>query len=230
LLALVHYFEVQLKKAGVAVHTNEELNPSVIKEPKPDAVIIGVGMLHDTLEIPGSNRRDVRTSAGFHKVLRFYLKFLRPPMLEWLTRIWMPVGHRVLVIGGDIRGCQLAEFLIKRKRQVTIVHTDEALGEGIPIEDQMRLFPWFDRKGVVRFTGVQYEKITDEGLQIKTRGGEKKTFKADTYIVVMPMLPNTEAVQRLSRIGKEAHAIGSCRIPGLIVDAIAEGGHLACTL
>jgi 2,4-dienoyl-CoA reductase (NADPH2) len=230
LLALVRYFEVQLKKAGVVVHTNKEVDSSVMKEPEPDVVIIGIGILHDTLEIPGSNRRDVRTSAGFHKVLRFCLKFLRPPMLERLTRIWMPVGNRVIVIGGDIRGCQLAEFLTKRKRQVTIVHADEALGEGIPIEDQMRLFPWFDRKGVVRFTGVQYEKITDEGLLIKTREGEKKTLKADTYIVVMPMLPNTEAVHRLSSMGKEAHAIGSCTIPGLIVDAIAEGRRLACSL
>jgi 2,4-dienoyl-CoA reductase (NADPH2) len=227
LLALVRYFKVQMKKAAVAVHTNKVVDSSVIKESKPDVLIIGAGPSYNSLEIPGSNRRDVRTSAGFHKQLKFYLKFFSPPMLERLTRMWMPVGKRVVVIGGAIHGCQLAEFLIKRKRGVTLVHTDEVLADGIPIEDQMRLFPWFDRKGVPRLTGVKYEKITDEGLIITTREGEKKTLKADTYIIAIPMLPNKEVVNKLSGALEEAHAIGSCVNPGLIVDAIAEGARIA---
>jgi len=131
-----------------------------------------------------------------------------------------------VVIGGAIHGCQLAEFLIKRRRRVTIVHSGEALAEGIPLEDQMRLLPWFDRKGIPRYTGVKYEEITDEGLVITTREGERKTLKADTYIVALPMLPNTEGVKELGHQAKETYAIGSCVRSGLMVDAVGDGARL----
>ncbi len=157
--------------------------------------------------------------------MKFYLRIFSPPVLEKLTKIWMPVGKRVVVIGGAIHGCELAEFLVKRNRQVTLVHTEDILGEGIPIEDQMRLFPWFDRKGVVRFAGVNYEKISDDGLEITDKQGQKQTLKADTYIVALPMLSNPDIVKKFSTLVKNTVAIGNCATGGLIVDAIYDGAR-----
>lgn len=223
LMALITYLKVQMNKAGVKVVTGREVNPSLIEEFKPEVLIIAAGPKHDKFDIPGSQRRNVLTSAALHKQLKCYMRFFSPRTLLKLTRYWMPVGKRVVVIGGAIHGCELAEFLIKRNRQVTIVHTDDKLAEGIPIEEQMRLFPWFERKGIPRFTGVKYEEITDKGLVITTKEGEKKTLPADTFIVALPMLPDTEAVKKLEGIVKETYPIGSCINPALIVDAIAEG-------
>ena len=67
-------------------------------------------------------------------------------MLRDLTRIWMPVGKRVVIIGGAIQGCQLGEYLIKRGRKVTIVETGDEMGEWLVPERKTRLFYWFDRK------------------------------------------------------------------------------------
>lgn len=226
LLALVRYYRTQLNRANVKIKTGKTVDPALITEYQPDVLIISTGPLHDRLTIPGSDRRDVKTGAVFHKQLKFYLKFFSPPMLGRLTKLWMPVGKRVVVIGGAIHGCELAEFLIKRKRQVTIVHNGDSLGDGVTIEDQLRLFPWFDRKSVTRYTGVQYDKITDAGLTIITREGEEKTIKADTYIVTLPMLDNKESVDKLSGNVKETHAIGSCARAGLIVDAILDGAKI----
>ena len=85
----------------------------------------------------------------------------------------MPIGKRVIVIGGTITGCELAEFLIKRRRKVTIVHTDEDLGEGMTKDDLLRFLPWLDKKGATSFTGVKYEEITDKGLTITTKERQK---------------------------------------------------------
>jgi NADPH-dependent 2,4-dienoyl-CoA reductase/sulfur reductase-like enzyme len=65
----------------------------------------------------------------------------------------MPVGKRVVVIGGGIEGCQLAEFLVKRGRKVTIVETAPALGKGLLSDDPDRLFKWFNKKGTVMMPG-----------------------------------------------------------------------------
>jgi 2,4-dienoyl-CoA reductase (NADPH2) len=226
LLNLVRYFKIQLNKEGVKVRLGKEVNAQSIDEFKPDALILAAGAVHNTLNIPGSSRRNVVGSYQLHRQLKFYLRFLGPKALQWLTRIWMPIGKRVVIIGGAIHGCELAEFLIKRHREVTIVHDGKTLGEGIPVEDLMRFLPWLERKGIVRFTEAKYEEITDKGMVITTREGERKTLEADTIIATLPFLPNTDALKSLEGKSPEIYTIGSCGEPGLIVNAIADGGRI----
>lgn len=225
LLDLVKYYETQLNKAGVAVNTGRMVSTVDIDLFRPDVLIIGTGPVHDSLGIPGSDRKDVKTGAALHKQLKFFLKMFGVPALERLTKFWMPLGKKVAVIGGAIHGCELAEFLIKRGRQVSIFHTEDELADGIPIEEQMRLFPWFDRKGIPRYTGVKYEKISDEGLTFTTKEGEKKTLKFDTYVVALPMLPNTKSVDSFKDRVRDTHAAGSCVNAGLIENAVLEGAQ-----
>jgi 2,4-dienoyl-CoA reductase (NADPH2) len=226
LLNLIRYFKIQLNKEGVKVRLGKEVNAQSIDEFKPDALILAAGAVHNTLNIPGSSRRNVVGSYQLHKQLKFYLRFLGPKALQWLTRIWMPIGKRVVIIGGAIHGCELAEFLIKRHREVTIVHDGKTLGEGIPVEDLMRFLPWLERKGIVRFTEAKYEEITDKGLVITTREGERKTLEADTIIATLPFLPNTDALKSLEGKSPEIYTIGSCGEPGLIVNAMADGARI----
>ena len=133
-------------------------------------------------------------------------------------------------MGGAIQGCELAEFLTKRRRKVTIVHTDETLGEGIPVEDQMRLFPWLDEKGVARYTGVKYEEITDEGLTITTKEGEKRTIEADTILPAIPSKPNIELFKAAEGKAPEIYLIGDCSEPRLIIDAVDDGMRIGLAI
>ena len=94
-------------------------------------VILATGGIPTVPEIPGINRRNVVSSSDLHRRLKIYLRFLGPRVLRWLTRFWMPIGKKVVIIGGAIQGCELAEFLVKRGRKVTIVDTAETLGDGI---------------------------------------------------------------------------------------------------
>jgi 2,4-dienoyl-CoA reductase (NADPH2) len=226
LLNVVRYFKNQMAENGVSVVLGKEVGPREIAEFKPDALVLAAGGVHSTLNIPGSNRRNVLSSAALHKQLKFFLTFLSPRAIERLTRIWMPIGKRVVIIGGAIQGCEVAEFLIKRGREVTIVHAGKTLGEGITIEDQLRFFPWLDKKGIARYTEAKYEEITAQGLVITTREGEKKTLAADTFVVTLPFLPNDGIMKSLEGKTPEIYNIGSVSEPGLIVNAIADGARL----
>lgn len=88
---------------------------------------------------------------------------------------------------------------------------------------------WFDRKGVVRYTGVRYEKIDDSGLTVTDKDGKKMALKADSYIIAIPILPNTEGVKQFSGLVKESYAVGGCANQGLIVEAICEGARVGYT-
>ena len=87
------------------------------------------------------NSRKVKTSQTLHDQLKAALRFLGPRMLHSLTHLYLPVGNNVVIMGGRLQGCQIAEFLVKRGRHVTIVDTcaEEKIGEGL-LETFMK--PW----------------------------------------------------------------------------------------
>ena len=165
-----------------------------------------------------------------HKNLNRYLRFLGPGVVRWLTKFWMPIGKRVAIIGGDIQGCELAEFLVKRGRKVTIVDTAETLGELVPVVNRVSLLPWLAQKGVAMMTGVKYEEITDKGLTVTTKEGEKQTIEADTIVPAIPLIPDTELLKTLKGKVPEIYSAGDCRQPHLIIDAIADGWRIAHTI
>ena len=229
LLDLVKYFQTQLSKEGVGVVTGKAAGLAEIEAFKPDTLVLAAGAVHNKLDIPGIGSKKVISGAQLHKQLKLYLRFLGPKTLERLTKIWMTVGKKVVIVGGNIQGCELCEFLFKRGRQVTIVESGPELGEGITKEDQFRFFPWLERRGIPTYTGVRYEEVNDRGLVITTKDGERKTLEADSIVVTLPLLPNTAIAAGLQGKVPETHIIGSSKEPGLIYNAIADGarvGHL----
>lgn len=139
----------------------------------------------------------------------------------------MPVGKRVVIIGSALQGCELAEFLVKRVRNVAIVDTAGKLGEGMLADDPDRLFKWLSQKSATMMAEVKYEEITDEGLVITTKDGEIKTLKTDTIITALPFLPNANLLKSLEGKVPEIYQIGDCREPGFMPDAIADGSRIA---
>ena len=85
---------------------------------------------------------------------------------------------------------------------------------------------WLDEKGVTMLSGVKYEEITDQGLTVTTNEGNRHTIEADTIVTALPLLPNTGLLKNLEGSAPEVYAIGDCREPRLIVDAIADGSRI----
>ncbi|MFH1031786.1 MAG: FAD-dependent oxidoreductase [Chloroflexota bacterium] len=226
--SLVRYFETQLTKLGVDVRLGKEVNLSLIEEIKPDVLVISVGGIHNVPNIPGINQRNVVTGKDLHLRLKKYLKFLGPTVIRRLTNVWMPIGKKVVVMGGNIQGCQVAEFLVKRGRQVTIVETNAEVGEGL-LTAYMKplLLNWLIEKGVNMIAGAKFEEVTGRGLTITTKEGNSQTIEADTIVTALPLLPNSELTKSLDGKVKEIYSIGDCQEPGLIVNAIATGSRIA---
>ena len=136
------------------------------------------------------------TARGSTKSEGMALRFLGPKSLKQFTKIWMPVGKRVVMMGGAVQGCRLTEFLVKRGKQVTIVEEAEKLGEGLFSEDPVRLFAWFKEKGVRMMAGVAYEKISMRGWWSRQKRVKRETIEADSILTALPLLPNQELLRR----------------------------------
>jgi 2,4-dienoyl-CoA reductase (NADPH2) len=143
----------------------------------------------------------------------------------------MPIGKKVLVVGGGLHGCEMAEFLVKSGRQVTMITNDDTLMDSrVTMVLNNRLFAWLTNKGVTMLTGVKYEMIHDKGMTVITADGEKKEFLVDTVIPVSPLAPNQELAESIRGKVPEVYTIGDCAQDGLIVDAIADGYRVGRSL
>ena len=223
---LVRYLKTQLVKLGVKINLGKEVDKAFVEQVKPDALVIATGGQYSTPEIPGIDSSKVLRPAVLNRRLKTYLRFAGPGLLAWATRFWMPIGKNIVIIGGGIHGLQLAAFLVKRKRKVTVVDTAEELGKEVVMSYRFSLLGWLERKGVLLLPGVKYGEIIEEGLTITTREGEKRILAADTILPALPMAPDTEFVKSLEGAAPEVYPVGDCGNPALIIDAIGDGSRI----
>jgi 2,4-dienoyl-CoA reductase (NADPH2) len=148
-------------------------------------------------------------------------------MPSYITKYYMPIGKKVVIIGSGIQGCELGEFLTKRGRKVTIVDTAERPGEGMVDALMAHLFMWFARKGVDIISGVKSMEVTAKGLEVKTDGGEKRLIAADTIIPALPLTPDNGLARSLEGKVAEVYAVGDCDEPLLIADAVGAASRVA---
>lgn len=227
-IIFINYLVKQITGSGVDIRLGRAVDRPVIEAVKPDVLIIAAGGTHNIPGIPGINSRRVLTGKILHQQIKNYLKFISPRLLESLSHLWLPVGKRVVIIGGGIQGCETAEFLVKRHRKVTIIDSAKEIGNGLPqILVRQHLLNWLEKKGVSIFAGVTYEKITDKEIIIKNSDGKREMLEADTIITALPLQPNNDLVESLNGTVPEIYVIGDCKEPHLIVDAVADGSRIA---
>ncbi|MFC1909830.1 FAD-dependent oxidoreductase [Chloroflexota bacterium] len=227
LLDLLRWFKLQLTKNNVTIKTGTNVTTAMIEQMKPDAVVLALGGTVIIPQIPGIDRKNVNILTKMDKLLLM----LGPKLTALGSKIMMPgVGKHVVVMGGEHHGCEIAEFLIKRGRKVTVVHTGTEFAEGMTVDDKLRLFPWFDEKGVKLIGGVKYEEVTEKGLIVTTKEGKKMLIEADTVMPSLFLKQNLDMAKKLEGKLSEVFTVGSCfkPEPDLMVDAIyagAEVGH-----
>jgi 2,4-dienoyl-CoA reductase (NADPH2) len=225
--SMVRYFEGQLAKLGVRVELGKEADVGDIQKIKADAVLVATGGTPTIPQITGISSPRVISGADLHRKMKFFLRFFKPGTLRQLSRFFMPLGKRVVIIGGALQGCELAEFLTKRGRKVTILESGDNLGDGMVGVLLGHLMVWFQKKGVAAITGVKEVEITKGGVVITAKDGKKTTIKADTVVAAVPLSPNTALLKSLEGKVPEVYAVGDCKTPLLIVDAIGTGSRVA---
>ncbi len=228
MLKIVEYLKLQVEKAGVDVRKGSEVGGDTVMALKPDAVVVAVGGKHNIPDLPGIDGDNVLTGEELHRRLKGYLKVTGARMMTKLVNMYLPVGKKVVIVGGTIQGCETAELLVKNGRKVTIVEPGPEIGEGMLWRlVKPQLLHWLEEKGVEMLAGVKLEEATDKGLVIADKDGRRRLLEADTIITALPLAPNTALYEAIKDSVCEAYLIGDSKEPGLVVDAIAAGAAVA---
>jgi 2,4-dienoyl-CoA reductase (NADPH2) len=230
---LVRYLDRQVHAAGVTVHLGKPATAELLAGEHPDAVVIAAGGTHEVPAIPGIDGPNVVTAQDLHKLAKNLLQVVPVGALRTLQSLPVArdvmIGKRVVIMGGRLHGCQTAEYLIGLGKQVTIVDTAsrEQIGEGL-LEVFLKpyLLYWLEDQGVEFVTDVTYERVTGEGLVVRTKDGASRLLPADTVMTALPLHPNRAATALAGGLRAEVHTIGDAADPQLIVDAIAAGARV----
>jgi len=245
----LNYLIKQVKKLPVDIRLGVAVTPALVDEMKPDAVIIASGGAISIPEIPGSNRHHVKTGKHLRQFMggnaekfdwwwkammsfasRIMPFLLRPPVVRLLTRVWMPIGERVAIIGGDMVACELADFLVKRKRKVTILETSTDMAMEMSIGRRWSFMQHLRDAKVTMLRNVDLKEITLQGVKIVDGEGQERTVAADTVIIAGGMGPNRALSEALKGKAPQIIDVGDCSKLRLIHGSVEDGYRAALSV
>ena len=231
--SIVPYLTGQLAKLPVDIRLNTAVDADYVRREAPDAVVIATGGLYTLPGLPGETGRNVSSVNSLSKQVKLPLVVFGPELLHKLTKIFLPIGKRVVIIGGKIEGVQGAIFLNKRGREVCVLEDGAELGKGIPPRYMDRVRPWFTRRGISALTEVTFKYITEKGVVYQDKEGKEHLAEGDTVMVLTSQKPDLSLKNKLEGVVPEVHMVGSvngAEVGSLIVNALENGRSTGCAL
>jgi NADPH-dependent 2,4-dienoyl-CoA reductase/sulfur reductase-like enzyme len=208
---LVPYLSNQLRKAGVKVGLGREVTGDMIEEMKPDVVVLATGIVPLIPDIPGIGGEGVVNA-------------------EDVLLVKVQVGDKMVVIGGDLVGCETAEFLAVRGKRVTIVDVLPQMATKVIPRIREPLLKRLADAGVEMLVSLKCTQVTEEGIEIEDEEGRQQTIEANTIIVAAGSRPNQELLERLKGKVPQIHLAGDCVEPRDIMAAMADGARVGRAL
>jgi len=205
---LKDYLAHQLEKGGIPVKPGIEVTPELVEKEKPDAIIMATGSMPLIPPISGTNGNKVTTAGD---------------ILSGKT----DAGEKVVVIGGELVGCETADFLAQQGKKVTIVRRGPEMASKMYSTNRNALLTRLREKGVTFVTGIKkYQAIAEEGVVIVNNDGEKQMLEADTVVLAAGATPDIRLAKDIEGKVAEFHLAGDCAQPIRILDAIHDGARL----
>jgi len=249
----VEWLKNQLDELRIDVRLNTRASVETIRALAPDVVVVATGAIRRAPDIPGKELPHVHDGASLRALLlgeeeegaaskgslvqrvavgaaRTLGMTSNPDMVRKASKLWMPVGDRVVIIGGELVGLELAEFLHERGRHVTVVDDEPQFGRGLSPARRQVMLGQMPLDGIVLREGAREIAIGGKAVRFVTAEGETIEESADTVIIAKGAEPNTALFDELVAAGLEAHMVGDCSGVGYILGAVREASDLAATI
>lgn len=247
---ILDWLRRRIDHSSVNVLLKRAADIDTIKAMAPDAVIVATGARRDLPPLPGAdlnhvlsgddlrrlvlggNMEDLRGKVGLATRLAAKAGALTgltrdPAFIREATKTWLPLGKRVVIVGGDLVGLELAEFLAERGRTVTVIDESSHFGRGLAIVRRWRVFDELRRLGVNLRPGHTEIEITNSAVTARDENGDPVVVKADNVIVAMGARGDRALADTLEQAGLNVHAIGDCTGVGYIEGAMRSAAQVA---
>ena len=250
---LLKWLTAQVAQSEIDVRLGMTATASLLKPLGVDEVVVATGATRGMPEIEGSNRNFVfsgdelralvmgenwpglydKISGLNRSLIGFAAKTgltSRPGLMRLASRAWLPLGKRIVIIGGELVGVELAEFLADRGREVVVLEESDRAGKGLFLVRRMRLLSELAQHGVTVATGATGVRIAEGQVTYSNAQGQERSIAADHVIVARGASKNGQLKEELQAEGLLVHAIGDCEGVAYIEGAMEAAAELAVTL
>ncbi|MFQ5697568.1 MAG: FAD-dependent oxidoreductase [Myxococcota bacterium] len=250
--ALIEYLERAVRSLPIHLRLEAPVSPEFARRLAPDVAVVAVGARHERPQIPGVGSPHVLDGEDLRGLLsgeepespstprklgvlsRGILGAGRA--LGWTTDVervralstrWMPLGDKVVLLGADLVGIELARFLCERGRRVSLLEEGEDLAPAMAPPRRWRALHELRAARVSLETGIRVEAIEPQEVRYSDSKGRSHRRAADHVILARGTVENPHLGASLRALGIEVHEIGDCTGVGYLDGAIRDAARIA---
>lgn len=250
---LLAWLTRQVSESSVEVRLETKATVELLRTLAPDEVVIATGAIRAVPPIPGAGSKNVLSGDDLRKmVLGENLESLEgkvawtgrlaskvgamtgmtrsPALIRKATEAWLPLGNDVVIIGGELVGLEVAEFLAHRGRVVTVVDDTPRFGAGLQLVRRLRVLTELRRAGVHLHPAARQIAIEAGEVSWIDSSGDSQRAPADHVIVAKGTRGDTQLADLLANAGFKVHVVGDANGVGYIENAMRTAAELAAAI
>ena len=242
-----------MAEPNVTVRLNTRATPELLREIAPDEVIVATGARRELPPIPGADRDNVFSGDEMRSLMlaqdldqlngkidgktRLMMRAgkltgltARPGFVRTASDYWMPFGKQVVIIGGELVGLELAEFLAKRGRRIVVIDEAPRMGAGLQVVRRWRVLDELKHLDVKLLSGVADIAIGDRTVSYVNGFGQRRTVAADQVIIAKGAQGDIHLADLLRHAGFKVCSIGDANGVGYIEGAMQDAADAAVAI
>jgi 2,4-dienoyl-CoA reductase-like NADH-dependent reductase (Old Yellow Enzyme family)/thioredoxin reductase len=205
---LIEWYRIQMIKLGVKLLLGRKATADLVRNLRPDLIILATGSRPLSPDIEGLKRVKV-----------FHASEILGKKIQ--------IGLRVVIIGGGGVGLETADFLACRGKRVTVIEQLSEVGRDLEGSTKKALMARLARKKVRILTGATVHKAEIKKIFVQRYGGENEIAFDEPLIIATGVEANLELYELLKKTEElkniDIHVIGDSVSPRLLREAIFEG-------
>lgn len=247
-LRLLRWLTREMDQRKIDVRLNTPATADTVKSLQPDVVIVATGAGRERSTIPGATQshvvdgedlRDMLTGSGDGSAAKKLplvgraaatagraLKLTSDPeRLGQLTKVYMPLGKRVAIVGGGLVGIEMAEFLVERGRHVTVLHDGPTMAPEMAHPRRWRVLADLRDHGATLIAGASVVEIREQSLQYSSETEPAGMLAVDSVVIATGLVPDTSVADRFRQAGLNVVPIGDATGVTYLEGAMHSGFH-----
>ncbi len=245
---LINWFEQVLKDSEVVIRKNFLADSKSIMSFEPDVVVIATGSQSSKSNIKGSELQHVLSRDQLKALLQesnsseitkgrknlsslvLWLGrklgfFEDMEKIRKLSKLWIPLGKNVVIIGGGLVGVELSHFLSERKRNVSVLETRPVMAPEMAHPRRWRSLHQGSLSGVKFHNNIQVVEIRKNSV-VYIKDESECEVPADSVILAEGIEADRKLHEKFADIEVETHIIGDAESIGYIEGAVRSGNKV----
>ncbi len=211
--ALLDWYRRELGRSKVTVKLGIAASAETVKNEKADVVFVATGSAACVPDIRGIEQSAVANAID-------------------LLLGKKKAGSKVVVVGGGLTGCETALWLAQQGKKVSIVEMLPEMATGVVYAYRSMLLDLLAFHGVSLLNNSSVLEFGRGVASVIDREFRRKDLECDTLVLAAGLKADRGVYDALSHDPDipEIYAIGDCRQPAKILDAIWDGFNVGCAI